>query len=256
MTLQIHVEGSGDDIVLLHGWGMNATVWRALGAAMAADYRVHAVEMPGYGVAEAALSAESLDEVIDALAAALPARVRVCGWSLGGQVAMAWARRHPAQVSHLVLLGSTPRFVSNGEWAHGMAQDEFDGFVADVENSLPRARLRFLTLQANGDAAARGVLRALRESIDEGGAPAGSAPGLGLALLRDIDLRADLARIGQPALVMHGVNDALVPHAAGQYLAAALPRAEFDSVGGAGHALFVTREAAVAQRILEFDGKH
>ena len=165
-------------------------------------------------------------------------------------------RRHPAQVSHLVLLGSTPRFVSNGEWGHAMAQDEFDGFVADVENSLPRARLRFLTLQANGDAAARGVLRMLRESIDEGGAPAGNAPAFGLALLRDIDLRADLPQIYQPALVMHGVNDALVPHAAGEYLAAALPRAEFGSMGGAGHALFVTREAAVAQRIREFDGRH
>jgi len=96
----------------------------------------------------------------------------------------------------------------------------------------------------------------LRESIDEGGAPAGNAPAFGLALLRDIDLRADLLQIDQPALVMHGVNDALVPHAAGEYLAAALPRAEFESMGGAGHALFVTREAAVAQRIREFDGRH
>ena len=256
MTLQVHVEGQGSDLALLHGWGMNAVVWRALSAVLAADYRVHAVEMPGYGVDAATVRADSLDALTETLAAELPPRLRVCGWSLGGQVAMAWARRCPAQVSHLVLLGSTPRFVSDGDWTHGMAQEEFDGFVADVEASLPRARLRFLTLQANGDAAARGVLRMLRESIDEGGAPADNAPAFGLALLRDIDLRADLPQIYQPALVMHGVNDALVPHAAGRHLAAALPRAEFESMGGAGHALFVTREAAVAQRIREFDGRH
>jgi len=256
MTLRIHAEGQGPDLALLHGWGMNATVWRTLTAALAADYRVHAVEMPGYGVAGGAVNADSLDAVIDALAAALPARVRVCGWSLGGQIAMAWARRHPSQVTHLVLLATTPRFVCGGDWTHGMERGEFNSFVADVDASLARARLRFLTLQANGDTAARAVLRALRESVELGGEPAGNAATFGLDLLRDIDLRADLAQIIQPALIMHGVNDALVPHAAGEYLAAALPRTEFESLGATGHALFATREAAVAKRIREFDGRH
>ena len=240
MTLRIHAEGQGPDLALLHGWGMNATVWRALTTALAADYRVHAVEMPGYGVGDPAASADSLNEVIDALAAALPVSVRVCGWSLGGQVAMAWARRHPLQVTHLVLLATTPRFVCSDDWTCGMEQEDFESFVADADASLPRARLRFLTLQANGDAAARTVLRALRES----------------ALLRDIDLRVELARIDQPVLIMHGMNDALVPHSAGEHLAAALPRAEFESMGATGHALFATREDAVAKRIREFDGRY
>lgn len=256
MTLRIHVEGQGPDLALLHGWGMNAAVWRALTAELAADYRVHAVEMPGYGVDGATVNADSLDAVIEALAAALPLQVRVCGWSLGGQIAMVWARRYPLQVTHLLLLATTPRFVCGGDWTRGMEQSEFDSFVADVDASLPRARLRFLTLQANGDAAARAVLRMLRESVEQGGEPAGHAPAFGLALLRDIDLRAELAQITQPALIMHGVNDALVPHAAGEYLAAALPQAEFESMGATGHALFATREAAVAKRIREFDGRH
>ena len=256
MTLRIHAEGQGPDLALLHGWGMNATVWRAVTTALAADYRVHAVEMPGYGVGDPAASADSLNEVIDALAAALPVSVRVCGWSLGGQVAMAWARRHPLQVTHLVLLATTPRFVCSDDWTCGMEQEEFESFVADADASLPRARLRFLTLQANGDAAARTVLRALRESVEQGGEPAGKAPAFGLALLRDIDLRVELARIDQPVLIMHGMNDALVPHSAGEHLAAALPRAEFESMGATGHALFATREDAVAKRIREFDGRY
>ena len=256
MTLQVHVEGRGPDLALLHGWGMNAVVWRALSAVLAADYRVHAVEMPGYGVDAAIVRADTLDALVETLAVELPPRLRVCGWSLGGQVATAWAQRHPSQVTHLVLLATTPRFVDCSDWTCGMEQSEFDSFAADVDASPARARLRFLTLQANGDAAARAVLRALRESVEQGGEPAGNAPAFGLALLRDIDLRADLVQITQPALVMHGVNDALVPHAAGEYLAAALPQAEFESMGATGHALFATREAAVAKRIREFDGRH
>jgi pimeloyl-[acyl-carrier protein] methyl ester esterase len=55
---------------------------------------------------------------------------------------------------------------------------------------------------------------------------------------------------------MHGVNDAVIPHAAGEYLARMLPHGEFASVPGAGHAMFVMREAAIAQRIREFHGRH
>lgn len=252
MSVQVHTTGQGRDLILLHGWGMNAAVWRGLAAELARDHCVHAVEMPGYGIGADAVGAASLEAIVDALTAALPAGATVCGWSLGAQVALAWARRAPAQVARLVLLAATPRFVGAADWAQGMAQDEFDGFAADVEGSVPRARLRFLTLQANGDHAARAVLRELREAAAAGGEADHAALAAGLALLRDVDLRGELAQIAQPALVMHGVNDALIAHAAGEALAAAMPRAQFVSMAGAGHALFVTREAQVVQGIREF----
>ena len=46
MSVRVHVEGSGPALVLLHGWGMNAAVWRDLSATLAPDFCVHAVEMP------------------------------------------------------------------------------------------------------------------------------------------------------------------------------------------------------------------
>jgi pimeloyl-[acyl-carrier protein] methyl ester esterase len=253
MTLQVQVQGSGPALVLLHGWGMNAAVWRALSAALSADFCVHAVEMPGYGIAAEA-SCDTLAATVAALAAAVPQRATVCGWSLGGQVALAWARALPLQVARLILLATTPRFVAADDWADGMAPAEFAEFAGDVAANPPRARMRFLALQANGDGAAREVLRELRGAFDGGGEAAPPALAAGLQLLRDNDLRADLEVIGQPALVMHGVNDALIPCAAGAYLARTLPDAEFALVNGAGHAVFVTREAMVARRILEFHG--
>jgi pimeloyl-[acyl-carrier protein] methyl ester esterase len=255
MTVQVHLEGRGPDLVLLHGWGMNAAVWRALSGALARDFRVHAVEMPGYGVAAATRGCDAA-AVVDALAAALPQKALVCGWSLGGQLALAWAQRHPAQVTRLVLLATTPRFVCGAGWTHGMPAAEFGEFAGDLAASPPRARLRFLSLQANGDSAAREVLRELRLAMDRGGEPAADALTAGLQMLREGDLRDALPRIAQPALVMHGVNDALIPHAAGAWLARALPQAAFESVPAAAHAFFVTREALLAERIRAFDGGH
>ncbi|MGL6118711.1 alpha/beta fold hydrolase, partial [Plesiomonas sp.] len=43
-------QGQGErDIVLLHGWGLNAEVWQPLVAELSSHYRVHTVDLPGYG---------------------------------------------------------------------------------------------------------------------------------------------------------------------------------------------------------------
>jgi pimeloyl-[acyl-carrier protein] methyl ester esterase len=247
MTLQVQAQGSGPNLVLLHGWSMNAAIWRDLGAVLARSFRVHAVDLTDCG--------DNAVVACEMLAAAVPSRVTVCGWSLGGQLALAWAHLHPAQVERLVLLATTPRFVRNAEWTHGMTIAGFEEFAGAVALDASRALRRFRVLQADGDAAEREVLRALLKSIALGGVSARSALISGLEFLRTTDLRAALPSIMQPALVMHGVNDAVIPHAAGEYLARMLPHGEFASVPHAGHAIFVTREATTAQRIREFHGR-
>lgn len=244
MTLQIQSQGSGPDLVLLHGWGMNAAVWRGLAAELAGEFRVHAVELRAF------------DRAPELLATALPARVTVCGWSLGGQIALAWARDFPAQVGRLVLLATTPHFVCDDDWSHGMPVAEFEDFAGEVARDPRRARLRFLALQATGDSAAHAVLRDLRAAIADGGEADANALAAGLQYLRDTDLRDALSKIDQPALVVHGANDAVIPLAAGEYLARAMPCGQFAAVPGAAHAVFVTREALIAQRIREFHGRH
>ncbi|NHX33796.1 alpha/beta fold hydrolase, partial [Escherichia coli] len=37
------------DLVLLHGWGLNAQVWQTIIPRIASHFRVHLVDLPGYG---------------------------------------------------------------------------------------------------------------------------------------------------------------------------------------------------------------
>lgn len=253
MGLHVESKGSGPDLVLLHGWGMNAGVWDETACELARYFRVHCVDLPGHGASPD--ECFSLDAMTDALAAALPERVTVCGWSLGGQVALNWALRAPCRVERLVLISSTPRFVNGVQWEYGIDATVLDGFARDLAGDRHAVLQRFLVLQTRGDADARELLRRLRERLSACEEPGAAALAAALRVLQVTDLRASLPRIAQPALILHGARDAIAPLAAAQYLQRSLPRAALEVFAGAAHAPFVLKPQLTARRIVEFCGE-
>ena len=254
MTLNIARCGDGPDLALLHGWSMNAGVWDDLAPALARHFRVHCVDLPGHG-ASTACAPYTLDAITDVLARKLPRPVIVCGWSLGGQVALNWAWRKPGQVKRLALIATTPRFVRGAGWQCGIDAAVLDGFARGLAGDYRATLQRFLALQARGDADTRMVLRRLRVRILAHSEPDLTALAAGLRILQETDLRDRLPLILQPALILHGGRDTIVPPAAGRYLQRALPDAVLEVFAGAAHAPFVTHAARVAQRIVEFCGE-
>lgn len=249
--MRIEVSGSGPDLALLHGWGMNAAVWSEMAARLAQQFRLHCVDLPGHG-ASPACGCCTLDALADLLAAELPQRVAVCGWSFGGQVALNWALRKPDQVARLVLLATTPRFVRGADWDCGIDAAVLDDFARGLADDYGATLQRFLALQTHGDAERRAVLRRLRGLILARGEPDPAALVAALRLLRETDLRDRLPRITQPALILHGARDALVPPAAGACLQRMLPHATLEVLAGAAHAPFIAQPRHVARRIAEF----
>jgi pimeloyl-[acyl-carrier protein] methyl ester esterase len=254
MSLYVESNGSGPDLVLLHGWGMNAAVWDDAARELAQHFRLHCVDLPGHGGSSACAPC-TLDALADVLAAALPRRVAVCGWSFGGQVALNWALRVPHQVERLVLIATTPRFVRGADWECGIDAAVLEGFAHGLAHDYRNTLQRFLALQAQGDAHPRAVQRRLRGQILAHGEPDVAALGAGLRLLKETDLRENLVQVTQPALILHGEHDALVPLAAGEYLQRVLPHAVIEVFAGTAHAPFIAQPQRTAQRITEFCGE-
>jgi len=251
MTLHVEASGSGPDLVLLHGWGMNAAVWGGLATELAPHFRLHCVDLPGHGASPACAPC-TLDEIADLLAAVLPRRVAVCGWSFGGQVALNWALRKPDQIERLVLLAATPRFVRSAGWDCGIDAAVLDDFARGLAHDYRATLQRFIALQTRGDAHPRDVLRRLREHLLVRGAPDVAALDAGLQLLKETDMRDRLERITQRALILHGERDTIVPLAAGEYLQRALPHATLEVLAGTAHAPFIAQPQRTARRIVEF----
>lgn len=236
-------------LVLLHGWGSHGGVWDELAARLGADFSVLAPDL--HGVAPE-MPHCTIEQWIDRLSDAAPDRCAVAGWSLGGQLALSWARHRPRQVTRLVLLATTPRFVNAPDWPHGMAAADFEAFAGSLQVDPAATLRRFRLLQAQADAHSRMVVRRLEAALAPRSMPAPEVLERMLAWLRTTDLRKALPEIAQPALVLHGAQDRLVPPAAAEFLAARLPLARLELLDGVAHAPFVSAPDLVCAKIAGF----
>ncbi len=238
-------------LTLVHGWGMHGGIWADLTARLGGAFDVSAPDLPGHGNAPE-ISRGEFTAVVDDLAAHAPARCAVAGWSLGGQVALEWAHRYPQQVSHLLLIATTPVFVTQTDWPHGMAAAVVRDFAGAIERDPAATLQRFLLLQAQGDAQARAVTRTLQSALAAKAMPSSTTLARTLHWLENNDLRANLGDISQPTLVLHGGRDTITPPAAGAYLAQQLPKARLAIIEDAAHAPFVSAADRVCKLITDF----
>lgn len=223
---------------------MTPRVWTDIVSELAREFRIYNVELDW--------SVDGTpDRLHQAMASLDVSNATVCGWSLGGQLAMRWALEQPRTVSRLVLIGTTPRFVNSVDWNDGMDESTFDAFVREFAVDAAATAQRFVMLQSRGDRRAKEVARRLREDV-AGGDGSARALAAGLQLLRETDLRDRLSHVTQPALVIHGERDSVVPLAAGAYLARELEDAQLQVVADAAHAPHVAAPSAVCTSIRAF----
>lgn len=259
--------GSGAPLLLIHGWGMHSGLWGRVAEQLAQYFRVLAVDLPGHGysinnekgkgqgegqVLPLSPAPFALDAIVDELSAQFDEPLNVCGWSLGGQIALRWAMRHPQQVQRLVLVASTPCFVRLDDWKYALSVEILEEFAANLQqNYLPTLK-RFLALQVRGSEQERELLATLRGALFSHGEADLSALQGGLEILRNCDLRSALPDIKQPALVIAGERDTLIPPQAAQYLASHLPDARLATIRGAAHAPFLSNPDEFVEHILDF----
>jgi pimeloyl-[acyl-carrier protein] methyl ester esterase len=238
-------------LLLIHGWGMHGGMWGGVTEKLAQHFHVYAVDLPGHGQSTA-MAHFDLDSLVDCLSTQFPDPLSVCGWSLGGQVALRWAMRYPQQVQRLILVASTPSFVRRDDWNHAMSAELLQEFAAALRQNYALTLKRFLALQLRGSEQEREILAVLRQTLFNRGEPDLTALQEGLAILLECDLRGALSSIMQPALIIAGELDALAPWQASQYMAQQMPNADLVKIKGAAHVPFLSHAEEFVNHTVRF----
>jgi 2-succinyl-6-hydroxy-2,4-cyclohexadiene-1-carboxylate synthase len=112
-------------IVMLHGFGGTHRAWDGVAAALDRErYLPLAIDLPGHGAAADAERPITFAGCVAHVLAHAPERFVLCGYSLGGRIALHVALAAPERVSRLVLVSCSPGIEDADERAQRRAADE------------------------------------------------------------------------------------------------------------------------------------
>jgi pimeloyl-ACP methyl ester carboxylesterase len=219
-------------VVLVHGLSGSGRWWSRNLPALARRYRVAVPDVVGFGRSRWPGPLPDFDGLADVLAEWMSATgvapAHLVGHSMGGQLALHLAHRHPGHVSRLVLVdpAGIPR-------ARGPRQ--LLRFALELASPARWGDPLFLPVMV-GDAVVAGprtIVRAL------------------LHILRD-DVRPLLPHIHVPTLLVWGERDSLVPLEHARQMRQAIPDSRLLILRGAAHNAMVDRPARFNRAVLRF----
>jgi 2-succinyl-6-hydroxy-2,4-cyclohexadiene-1-carboxylate synthase len=249
--------GEGPRATLLHGFAGSSDAW---GDAVSACLRGAGVEaayadLPGHGrrTGEVEPARFSLPATLAGVRAVHGRSPRaLVGYSMGGRLALHFARRHPDLVDRLVLESASPgleveservaRRVADEKLATLLEREGIEAFVEQWE-ALPLFASQRTLPEDVRDEMRRGRLANDPRSL------AASLRGVGTGVLPS--LWADLDGIAMPILILVGALDVKFVEI-GRRMADHLPRATLCVVEGAGHAVHRERPAEWCAAVSDF----
>ena len=193
-----------------------------------------------------------MSTIVDSLNKFIPNNAILLGWSLGGQIAIAYQRKFPKKIKHLILVSSTPCFINKKEWNYGVEREIFEKFSSQLIVNWKKTMHQFFLLQLYGIPHIRKVATKFEETILSSGEPDPQALSGGLKLLLDTDCRENLININVKTLIISGDKDRLTSLASSKYMDNIIPNSSLKVFPGAGHIPFLFEPEMFVQSILNF----
>lgn len=253
--------GTGQPVVLIHGWPLNADSWetQALGLTDA-GYRVVSYDRRGFGRSGQPYDGYGYDTLSDDLAAVMGALdlkdAVIAGFSMGGGEVSRYMSRHAAKdVSKAMLISSIAPFMAKAEDnPDGVPDEVFGAIKAGLRENRPEFLQGFFEdfygQGSKGGGVSDAVLRwtwsmammaspkATLDCVDAFG---------------KTDLRGDMEAFGVPTLIVHGTGDKTVPiEPSARQAAKMIAGAELKEYEDAPHGLTATHGERLTQDMLDF----
>jgi pimeloyl-ACP methyl ester carboxylesterase len=241
LLTHVEMQGKGKLVLVLHGWGDNLQGLAALQAELAKDYKVLALDLPGFGVSQAPKDVWNLDNYsrfIESLLKKmeLSQPYAVIGHSNGGALAIKAVSTGKLQPEKLVLLAASG--VRNSQ--------KVKRFVLKVIAKLGNAATIWMPERYR---------RGLRKSLyGVAGSDMLVEPQLEETFKKTVrqDVQKDAAKIDVPTLLVYGENDRAVPIEDARTYNRLIKNSRLEVVPDAEHFVHLDKPARVTTLIKEF----
>jgi 3-oxoadipate enol-lactonase len=220
--------GKGTPLVLIHGYPLDHSVWDEIIPLLENDFDLILPDVRGFGESAAVETPYSMADIAADLAAILDSlgiqKAAFAGHSMGGYVALAFAKAFPDRISGLSLVASQ---------AMGDTPERKDGrykTAADVHEKGVQIVAAAMTDKLSPNQRVRDFVRPLigRQSVS-------GVAGALKAMAEREDLTSFLASFKLPLVLIHGDADELIPIDRAREIKALVPAAHLVELPGTGH---------------------
>ncbi|GIV95678.1 MAG: alpha/beta hydrolase [Herpetosiphonaceae bacterium] len=251
IKLHYHDEGEGLPILLIHAFPLSGAMWDAQREELRGDYRILTPDLRGFGQSEAPEGSYTMDQQADDMRALLDQagidKAVLCGLSMGGYIALAFARRYPDRLAGLILADT--RAGADDEQGKQnrdrLAQLARDRGAAAVAGELLPKMFTTQTFEENP-----GLIASTRYLMES--QPVNGIVGALLGMRDRPDSTPMLGQIRVPALIIVGDQDQLTPLSHAQTLQQGIPGARLEQIENASHLSNMERPAAFNQVLRSF----
>ncbi len=238
-NVQLHGAPDARPMLFAHGFGCDQNMWRFVWPAFAEDHRVVLFDHVGAGDSDLSAFDSERYATLDGYARDV---LEICheldlrdvvfvGHSVASMMGVLAAAAEPDRFGALVLVGPSPRYIDDGDYAGGFTREDIEGLLDSMDsNYLGWSSAMAPVIMGNGDRPELG------EELT--GSFCRADPDIARQFARTTfmsDNRADLARVTTPSLVVQCSDDPIAPEAVGAYVARELARSSYVQLEATGH---------------------
>ncbi|HLA05945.1 MAG TPA: alpha/beta hydrolase [Anaerolineales bacterium] len=237
--------GKGTPLVLLHGYPLDHHIWDSVAPLLEGTFDLILPDLRGFGVSTTVETPYTMDNFASDIAGLLDhlgiTKSAIAGHSMGGYIALVFARLYPERVSGLGLVSTQvladPPDRKEGRYKTAAEVAE-KGIAGVVEIMTPK-----LTPSETLQAPAREIMERQKPAAYIGALK---------AMAERIDTSTLLASINFPVVIIHGDADSLIPVERAREVKSTLPHAHLLELKGTGHLpmMEAVRETAEALKHL------
>lgn len=255
LNIYMATAGSGDPLILLHGFTGSTETWTPHVPILSQKFRVITLDLPGHGKTESPAEIEHYDikrshDILWSILEYLKiTRTNLLGYSMGGRVALSFAIEHPDRINRLVLESTSPGLSDPDERQARIADDH--ALAARIENEGMEAFVNHwenIPLFDSQSEEIKAQQRPHRLKNNPQGL-ANSLRGMGTGAQPSYWER--LSELQAPTLLIAGQLDAKYSALARQ-MANVLPNRALAIVENAGHAVHLEQPQTFDKLVLDF----
>jgi len=228
ITLAYERLGKGMPLMLIHGYPLDHTSWDEVASLLENKFDVILPDLRGFGQSTTVETPYTISDMADDLAGLLDRlkieKVALAGHSMGGYVALAFAKKYPQRVSGLGLV-SSQAVADSPE-----GKDRRYQTAADVAEKGVGVVAEAMTPKLSADASVQAFVRDVIVKQSKSG-----VIGALKAMAEREDLMAYLSSVTFPVVLIHGNADVLIPIERAKEIKTVLPSAQLVELQGAGH---------------------